>query len=204
MIRRVLVLSFALLLISIPRDTQASNAQRSPLSRQEQQCFVETEQCISGRIREYWQEHGGLAVFGFPITAERSEATPEGTFVAQYFERNRFELHPELASPYDVLLGRLGDVRLQQLGRNWFTFPAGQQTTECRWFAQSSHSICEPFRSYWEMGGVGDSAARSYTRSMALYGLPLSEPVIEANAAGDTVLTQWFERARFEYHPDNP
>jgi hypothetical protein len=28
--------------------------------------------------------------------------------------------------------------------------------------------------------------------------------MMETNAAGDTVLTQWFERARFEYHPDKP
>jgi glutamine cyclotransferase len=27
---------------------------------------------------------------------------------------------------------------------------------------------------------------------------------MEINANGDTVLTQWFERARFEYHPKNP
>ncbi len=26
---------------------------------------------------------------------------------------------------------------------------------------------------------------------------------METNAEGHTVLTQWFERARFEYHPDN-
>ncbi len=30
--------------------------------------------------------------------------------------------------------------------------------------------------------------------------MPLSEPQTETNAAGDTVLTQWFERARFEDH----
>jgi hypothetical protein len=27
---------------------------------------------------------------------------------------------------------------------------------------------------------------------------------METNANGDTVLTQWFERARFEWHPGNP
>ena len=27
---------------------------------------------------------------------------------------------------------------------------------------------------------------------------------MEANSSGDMVLTQWFERARFEYHPGNP
>jgi hypothetical protein len=28
--------------------------------------------------------------------------------VTQYFERARFEYHPENAAPYDILLGRLG------------------------------------------------------------------------------------------------
>ena len=26
---------------------------------------------------------------------------------------------------------------------------------------------------------------------------------MESNADGDTVMTQWFERARFEFHPAN-
>jgi len=37
-----------------------------------------------------------------------------------------------------------------------------------------------------------------------LFGLPLSEPAMETNSSGFTVLTQWFERARFEYVPSNP
>ena len=44
----------------------------------------------------------------------------------------------------------------------------------------------------------------SERESLALWGLPLTEPAMETNQAGDTVLTQWFERARFEYHPDRP
>ena len=38
-------------------------------------------------------------------------------------------------------------------------------------------------------------------RSLQLFGLPLTEPKMETNLAGDTVLTQWFERARLEFHP---
>ena len=32
-------------------------------------CFPETGQCISGRFRSFWEENGGLAVFGYPIAA---------------------------------------------------------------------------------------------------------------------------------------
>ena len=37
-----------------------------------------------------------------------------------------------------------------------------------------------------------------------LFGYPVSEPMAETNIDGDTVLTQYFERAVFEWHPDNP
>ena len=44
----------------------------------------------------------------------------------------------------------------------------------------------------------------SYAESLALFGYPISEATMERNASGALVLTQWFERARFEYHPANP
>jgi len=43
-----------------------------------------------------------------------------------------------------------------------------------------------------------------YERSLALHGLPLTEARMETNASGHTVLTQWFERGRMEWHPNNP
>src|SRR5262249_48773717 len=36
-------------------------------------CFPETGQCISGRFRSFWEENGGLAVFGYPIAAPSPE-----------------------------------------------------------------------------------------------------------------------------------
>src|SRR6187200_3044040 len=60
--------------------------------------------CIEGRFLEYWQQNGGLAVFGYPISPQANQTTPQGTFLTQYFERNTFEMHPEKARPYDVLL----------------------------------------------------------------------------------------------------
>ena len=43
----------------------------------------------------------------------------------------------------------------------------------------------------------------SYAENLALFGLPLTEPKLETNQTGATVLTQWFERARFEYFTTN-
>lgn len=183
---------------------QAAGSQTQP--QQAQRCFPETGHCIAGRFRQYWEQNGGLPVFGYPIGPAQDELNRDTgqTYLTQWFERNRFELHPENSAPYDVLLGRLGDDRLRQLGSDWQTFGKGQQTAGCLWFAETGHSVCPPFRGYWETHGLRDPALSAYARSLALFGLPLSERVMETNTSGDTVETQWFERARFECHPNNP
>ena len=177
----------------------------------DERCFAETNQCISGRFRDYWEQNGGLAVFGYPVSAARNEANRDTgtTFLTQWFERNRFELHPENNAPYDVLLGRLGDDQLVRQGLNWRTFAQGFKQDGCLWFAETGHSVCNQgqnrgFRAYWESHGLQDPALNRYQRSLALFGLPISEPGLETNTSGDTVITQWFERARLEWHPDKP
>src|SRR5918997_4613270 len=84
-------------------------------------CFVQTKQCIEGRFLEYWEQNGGLAVFGYPVTHARPERNRDTgkSYLTQWFERNRFELHPENQPPYDVLLGRLGEDNLIGVGRDW-------------------------------------------------------------------------------------
>lgn len=180
-------------------------AQPGVRAQTDERCFPETGYCISGRIRQFWEEHGGLPVFGFPITPQQEEMVEGQPRQVQWFERNRLELHPENEPPYDVLLGRLGVDRLEQQGRNWFAFPQGQEQAGCLYFEQSRHSLCEPFLSYWQRNGLefDGQPGTSYDESLALFGLPLSEPAEETNASGFTVLTQWFERARFEYYPEN-
>jgi uncharacterized lipoprotein YbaY/heat shock protein HslJ len=174
----------------------------------QQQCFAQTGYCVRGRFLTYWRQNGGLAVFGLPLSGEASE----GGFNAQYFERQRFELHPENAAPYDVLLGRLGDELLKRQGVDWFTLAkADGPRAGCQYFAETQHNVCNQpaghtFLIYWRTHGLefDGKPGKSYQESLALFGLPLSEPRMETNTSGDTVLTQWFERARFEYHPNNP
>lgn len=174
-------------------------------------CFPETGFCISGRIREFWEQNGGLAVFGFPISEQGPFQGPEGrTVQAQWFERQRLELHPENARPYDVLLGRLGVDRLTQQGRDWFAFPratpeAGAQPG-CVFVAQTQHSVCEPFRSYYQRYGIEFDGRPGFSieESLALFGLPISEAAPEVGSDGRERITQWFERARLEFHPELP
>src|SRR5262245_16153918 len=72
--------------------------------------FPETGKTVCDPFLAYWQSHGGLAQQGLPLTDAFSEVNPTNgqVYLTQYFERARFEYHPENAPPYDVLLGLLG------------------------------------------------------------------------------------------------
>jgi hypothetical protein len=171
-------------------------------------CFREAPDCIEGRFAEYWQQNGGLAVFGLPLGPARQERVGGGAYLAQRFERNRFELHPENARPYDVLLGRLGDELLRRQGRDWRSLPrlSGPPGDLCFFSRATGHAVCGDFFVYFRAHGLSFDGRRGFSEaeSIALFGLPLAEPAMETNSSGDRVLTQWFERARFEYHPANP
>jgi hypothetical protein len=191
-----LLLAIVLLLSILPSSSAQAQA--------DERCFPETGHCISGRIREFWEENGGLPIFGLPLGPEQEEFVEGKQIQVQWFERNRLELHPENPRPYDVLLGRLGVDRLEMQGRDWQTFPKGESKDGCLFFEQSGHSVCPPFLDYWRSSGLefDGVAGKSYEESLALFGLPIGEPQTET-VEGKEYTVQWFERARFEYHPEN-
>lgn len=192
----VFVVLLAVLSFGVP-VARAATAQR---------CFPETNQCIEGRIREYWEQNGGLPVFGFPIGG-MEDVTIEGKSVRmQRFERNRLELHPANARPYDVLLGRLGADRLNQQGRDWFTFAKNGDTGGCQVFGETGHAVCGDILKMWKSNGLAldRNKAVSTAESLALFGLPVSGLQTETLSDGKEYQVQWFERARFELHPENP
>ena len=168
-------------------------------------CFVETNQCIDGRVAEFWAQNGGLAVFGFPIGAQEQITIDGQIRTVQRFQRNRIELHPDNARPYDVLLGRLGADRLAQQGRDWYGFAKGADTGGCRVFAETGHAVCGDILTAWRSNGIQLDTKKSISEaeSLALFGLPLSGLQLETQADGTKYQVQWFERARFELHPEN-
>jgi hypothetical protein len=197
MIRRTLALLLAALFLTAPAP--ATNAQSDA------RCFPETGYCISGRIRTFWERNGGLPVFGFPLGPQQEEVVEGRGIQVQWFERNRLELHPQNAAPYDVLLGRLGAGRLEQQRRDWRGFPAGGAQPGCRFFPETGHSVCGRILETWRASGLefDGRAGISEAESLALFGLPLSGLVSERLGDGRTYQVQWFERARFELHPEN-
>ena len=70
----------------------------------------------------------------------------------------------------------------------------------CAFFPETGHTVCGAFLSYWQSHGLdlGDPAV-SEREAIALFGYPVSE-VFTDPATGLTV--QYFERARFEWHPE--
>ncbi|HMA34845.1 MAG TPA: hypothetical protein VKY74_10240 [Chloroflexia bacterium] len=166
--------------------------------------FPATGHTLRGLFRAYWQAHGGLAQFGYPITEEFPEknATDGRVYTVQYFERNRFEAHPENAgTPYEVLLGLLGRTMTTRPPGEWGeTFqaeafrPLRQGPAGARFFPASGHSLAPEFRAYWEGRG-----------GLAVYGYPISEGFQETSPTdGQTYLVQYFERNRLELHPELP
>jgi hypothetical protein len=162
--------------------------------------FPQTGYDVWDEFRDYWRRFGGVLIFGYPI----SEARMEGGRKVQYFERARFEWHPENArlKGYDALdkgsklrlLVQLTRVGASLAGARQFP-PAAPPAPggDVRWFPETQHTLRGQFRQFWEQYA-----------GLTNFGYPLSEEVREVSPAnGQTYTVQYFERARFEYHPEN-
>ena len=150
--------------------------------------FPATQHNLCAGFLAYWNQFGGLNIFGMPVTEEFQE---NGVTV-QYFERARFEWHPGAwPAHFDVLLGLLGDE--VTAGRTDAPFQATTANTssDCTYFAQTGHNLCGTFKQYWDQFG-----------GLAVYGYPISEAFQEKNPdTGEVYTVQYFERARFELQP---
>jgi L,D-transpeptidase-like protein len=144
--------------------------------------FRQTGHHVSNRagFLDFWRANGQVLIFGYPI----SEETVENGRVVQYFERARFEYHPELR-------GNVGQVQLGLLARELLV---GSEQTEIpdpqngsRYFPETQHTLSGEFRAYWERRG-----------GLAIFGAPITEAIEQ-----DGRLVQYFERTRFEYHPED-
>ena len=159
------------------------------------QTFPETGKTVCGRFLQYWQEHGGLAQQGYPISGEFEERSDiDGkTYVVQYFERAVFEHHPENQPPYDVLLSMLGRFELEANYPNGAPdLPPPMTPGAGLFFPETGKTISNLFLQYWQEHG-----------GLAQQGYPISSPMPETVTPGSApLLVQYFERARFELHPE--
>ncbi len=171
--------------------------------------FPQTGHNLRGGFLTFWRENGRATFLGNPI----SEAFDQGGRAVQYFDKARVELHGDT-----FLLGALGTETLiargidlndrlrrpRLLRGNEFDEPATTPFTRLpamtfandpddhRYFPESGHTLNSSFKLAWEKNG-----------GLARYGLPLSEELVEVSPLdGKAYTTQYFARARFEYHPE--
>jgi hypothetical protein len=167
--------------------------------------FTETGITVSGEFWTAWQ--GGrsyedsLYLNGLPITAARNEVSPTDgkMYLTQWFERARFEQHPENQPPYRLLLGLLGtraaEGRQSETPFKAIANPGGG----LRWFPETGHTLGDSSEG-------GQAIASFWTRlgGLSQFGFPISQPFMEVSKDdGKPYLVQYFERQRFEYHPEN-
>jgi hypothetical protein len=188
---RMLFLALALLLVAgiassaiVPRAAAAPATQAASPFRY----FRETGHNIGARIKAFYEQNGGIAIFGLPLT----EVIREGNVEVQYFERARFELHPEFEPAFYVSITQLG--RQQTAGRTEAAFGphAAQNDANTTFFPQTGHSIRFGFRAFWLNNG-----------GLPIFGYPVSEEFSEISPDdGKEYTVQYFERVKLEYHPE--
>ncbi len=135
---------------------------------------------------------GSQGVSPTPGTMNTANNVTNNVYTMQYFERAVFEYHPENKPPYDVLLSQLGTSRYK------FKYPNGApnqsaDTKNGQYFPETKRWVGDKFWQYWQQHG-----------GLMQQGFPISNEFTEKSEVnGQTYKVQYFERAVFEYHPEN-
>jgi hypothetical protein len=142
--------------------------------------FKETGHWVKGEFLTYFYKHGGLAVFGYPITEEFID---QGLSV-QYFQKARMEWHPENPIPYKIQLGLLGEeLKYRQPS-------VSEPTPHSRrkfYFPETGHTVSYAFLDFFsENGGID------------IFGYPITEMHFE-----DGQIVQYFQRLKLQWQPSD-
>jgi hypothetical protein len=151
-------------------------------------CFPETSYCAENAFLAFWRSHGATEILGLPISQPFRD---DRGLLVQFYERAILEWHAENPPPYQVLLTRLGANRLGS--RPERTAPAVPCAGNCAYLADTGHTLRGTFLDYWTANG-----------GLTVFGFPLTEEFQEVNPSdGKAYTVQYFERNRFELHPEN-
>ncbi|MHB1416726.1 MAG: hypothetical protein ACYC1C_15885 [Chloroflexota bacterium] len=147
-----------------------------------QQAPAATAPGIADEFAAFYQTKGGEEIFGQPLTA----AITEGGHTVQYFTRARLESWPENPPAYRVQVGLLGVL----LGKVQppITAEVAPADPVRRYFPETGHVVAFAFKGFWETRG-----------GLEVFGYPISEQLVE-----NGLVVQYFQRARMEWHPQNP
>ncbi len=158
--------------------------------------FPQTGYVVGYAFLTFWNANGGATIFGFPLTNEVVD--PASQLTVQFFERSRFEYHPESAgSSQLVQLTNVG--RILTAGRTdprtdpaFPPQPLVSAGADRSYYVQTQHAVGGQLKKFFDQNG-----------GTFIFGYPISEETIEPNPTDGVAYTvQWFERARFEFHPE--
>jgi hypothetical protein len=167
-----------LLLVGIPVYSPAH-------AQNEQRFFPETGHTVSDEFLIFYERVADpMLVYGYPITDAFQD--PIYGRIVQYFQKARFELYPNESPELRVKSTSLGSLlyrpgQLRYLPRN---------SPGCRTFqdTEGSHQVCYAFLDFFIANG-----------GIEQFGHPISN--LESQ---DGRIVQYFQRARFEWHPQLP
>jgi hypothetical protein len=166
--------------------------------------YPETGHNVGGLFLQFYDAHGGKAIFGLPlteaITVTSVLTTTPTVLTVQYFEHARLELPPDAseATTPTVQISPLGSMLAAEREDAAFQpqplaialpgqrlFPvAGKYSV-----AQQAHPLRGQFGIFWKQHGGLDT-----------FGYPVSGLLLE-DVDGTSRLVQYFEKARLAYYP---
>lgn len=147
--------------------------------------FPETGHWVSGDfLIKYESIPNGQEIYGNPITSAYIDTDSER--LVQYFENVRFELKPEAISDLRVELAPLGNYLYTPGQGEVVTVP--ENSSSCQYYPETEFSVCHAFLDYFQENG-----------EVSQFGYPISG--VETHEGWTT---QYFQRARFELHPEFP
>jgi hypothetical protein len=172
-----------LLILSIAMGWSSSFAQSSGDDTNNQLYVAETGHWVTGDfLKTYLGVPNPSKIYGYPIT----EAFQDQTYnrVIQYFQRARFEYLPGESAGLRVHISDLGSL-LYSSGTA-LTMPPNSPA--CRVFIETNKQVCYTFLDFFNSNG-----------GAAQFGYPISNFEIY-----NGWIVQYFQRARFEWHPELP
>jgi hypothetical protein len=143
----------------------------------QEEYFDEAGYVVKGKFLRFFKEHGGLLVFGYPI----SPAVTDRDYSFQYFQNGRLEMDAEGTINLSLLPNELSQRRTNAI-------PESETPAGGRYFPTTGHSLERAFLDFYLEHGGHD-----------LFGYPITELINENDR-----LVQYFERAVFEWHPQLP
>lgn len=147
--------------------------------------YSETGHTLDARFVGFVDDHGGVGIFGYPIT--EAFLDPRSGWLIQYLENARLELAAEGG-------GGVVGVRLSAVGEalgGWEApltpdrVPASADAA-CRFYPESGHAVCHAFLDFYLARG-----------GPTLFGYPISEFRLEGER-----IVQYFQAFRFDWYPE--